>query len=254
MKPTMRFPAPCLLVLLLFFSPARATLVYLADFSGGGEAPVRLINGQSVPNGTGLVRVGYFLNFDAPEFASSLQIAFCPPPSGPQGKPGWHDLVNLINTSFVPLGEGQAGLGTVIIQPGFATRTINGFSQPSRLTGAIADVAVSPAPPHTLDPGHGVPAGSRLFLMIFDGPAMESSTQMGLYSATSWVMPANPTVNRALLTTDIDAPEEIYIGSSAHQDNLDPLVLGICIPEPDGAVLFLIIAALWLARRPGSRS
>ncbi len=218
-----------LLGTLLVTRTADASVIILTDFTGSEGNVVVTSSGQLMPNGSGLVRIGYFLDFD-PLRLDCSHVS----PSG---------IFSYINSNFVPLGEGLPGLGTPSTQPGFYTRTVGGIPQSGRLFGAITGVTPTAAPPNTLDPGNGVPAGSRFFLLIFDQATMGSSTQMGIFSATTWLMPSNPSVNATIATPAIDTYAEVFVGS------LGSLVLSPGCPEPGTATLTLAAAGALLARR-----
>ena len=225
----------CCCVTLLLTRAADASTITLRDFTGSGatfqQNVVMTSSGQLMPDGSGLVRIGYFLNFDPLDPGFFARLA-CPP--GP--------LLSYINSNFVPLGEGSPALGSVVGLPlGFTTRTVNGISQPGRLFGTITGVTPTAAPPNTLEPG-GVPAGSRLFLLIFDQATPGMSTAFGLYSATTWLMPSNPSFNFPLATPAVDTYPEVFLGNLG-------LTLSVCIPEPGTATLSLAAAGAWLSRR-----
>ena len=219
----------CLTTLLFTPPAADGSTIILTDFTGSGENVVLTASFQPMISGSGLVRIGYFLDF-VPLRLDCSQVS----PSG---------IFSYINTNFVPLGEGLPGLGTPSTQPGFYTRTVGGIPQSGRLFGAITGVAPTAAPPNTLDPGNGVPAGSRFFLLIFDQATMGSSTQMGIFSATTWLMPSNPSVNATIATPAIDTYAEVFVGS------LGSLVLSPGCPEPGTATLTFAAAGALLARR-----
>lgn len=220
---------------LLLTRAADASTITVRDFTGSGatfqQNVVMTSSGQLMPDGSGLVRIGYFLDFDSLKPGFFANFACSPGP-----------LLSYINSNFVPLAESLPGLGTPSTQPGFYTRTVGGITQSGRLFGAITGVTPTTAPPNTLDPG-GVPGGSRLFLLIFNQATPETSTDFGLYSATTWLMPSNPSFNIPLATPAVDTYPEVFLG------NLGPLALSVCIPEPGTATLSIAAAGMLLARR-----
>src|SRR5436190_1447657 len=93
MKALMRFfPA-----VLLHICNADASSILITDSLGSGatfqENVVRKTSGEFMPTGSGLVRIGYFLNFDPqnPELAAG---SACPPDF----------LLPYVAANFVPIG------------------------------------------------------------------------------------------------------------------------------------------------------
>ncbi len=235
----MKCRAALLLSLWCLMPSLRAVNVSVMDFMSGRETVILRSTGELMPNGA-LVRLGYFSGFGTtwPEAALHGILG---------GDPA--EALGFINDYFVPLGEGGPGLGTTSpgSYPAFRIRTINGSPMPGRLTGFVSNVTSVSAPPNEEVSG-GVPAGSRLFMIVGDGPTPEMSTEFGIFSATTWLMPAVPMNSMVLNTVQVDTTEEVYRGMLSGGGNAFALHLTPVIPEPGVSALAVAAGAL-LARR-----
>jgi hypothetical protein len=216
----------CLFVACVF--PARASNISVADFSGTTlQNPITFQNGSSMPNGGGLIRIGYFN-------------------TAAQGE-RW--LFNLRSTnyarvrkalqSFIPLGENvlTPNLGEIPAPQTalrFTQRQINGVLQQGRLAGQITNVVPVLSTPNSVNPG-GVPAGSRLFLLVYAFADGNVAGPFGVFSADNWLMPADPTLPLQLNTTDVDRAAEVFVGT------FGPLGLRAVVPEPASGTMALAI-------------
>ena len=228
-----------------------ASNITLSDFSGSGATfGQNVINssGGQLLSGTPLVRIGYFSNFSAADNAAGS--AFRTALNGDRTAIG-----TLLTSRFVPLGEGlDADLGPVpasTARPRVATRTgtINGVAGlPGRLQGGVANVVPTGAPANSFDAGNitGVPGGTRLFVLVYDGADFAGSSELAVFSAdgaATWLMPTANASSTTLNTTLIDTELEIFRGSQGS------IRLAPIIPEPSSSLLGLIGLGLIARRR-----
>jgi hypothetical protein len=175
------------------------------DFAGSVSRPVTAPNGGSLPEGITRVRIGCFdTASQSSSWASDIK-------SGDPAK------FRSALQSFIPLGEDVASpaLGSIVVNQGprIASRAIQGVVFPGRLVGGITSVQPVAAPPNTRNPG-GVPAGSRIFLLVSDGSsAVFEDGAVGIFSADVWLMPDDPSLPLLLNTTFVDSESEVFRGS-----------------------------------------
>jgi len=224
------------LCLLFLSSPisVRAVNLFLLDFRGPFVSNV-IQTSAGIPLFQSLVRVGYF----AREFLSDELFRDLLSSSAPLV----HDY---IDQEFVPFGEAPSNLGTANPgnPPAIRPRPVMGVLEPARLGGNILSIPITSEPPDSLFLGSGVPAGSRLFILVYDAATPWMSTELGIFSAINWRMPNNPIQSMILSTVDVNTPDEVFRGQlgSLH---LAPLNL----PEPACAVYTLSLLAGGLIRR-----
>jgi hypothetical protein len=218
-----------------------ASTITVSDFSGVGatfaENVVTLGDGTKLASGSGSVRLGFFPTM-TPSEVGTLFRSFTTP----------QQVANGIQTNFVPLGEGldpdlgaPGGTGGAS-PPRFATRAINGVAG---VTGRLAGSVINVTPvPGAWNPANitGVPAGTRLYMLIYDAAVALNSNQFGIFSADTWLMPSDTLVNPTLNTVDVGA-SEVFLGSSA----AGSLRLSV-VPEPS-ASLMAVLASLGLVAR-----
>lgn len=212
----------------LFVLPVSAVSVAINDTTGSTTNYVTTGSGASIPNGMALIRMGYF--------NTSAQLA------------SWSDdlrstsieRINSALNSFVPFGEGSANLGDApgANGPRFATR--GGVA--SRLIGGVQNIQSASGTANSVSTS-GVPAGSRIFLLVYSdlNSTLTNGEELGVFSATNWLVDSDNTAASVLLTTDVDAGE-IFRGSSGSL-RLAP------IPEPTVSSLALGLVALGFRRR-----
>ena len=204
------------LYLLMTVCIARGATIFVTQGNyPGSPFPVTLqsISGSFVPAGT-RVRVGFFQNLNFSPADCTLVGAE-------------------IAANFVPLGEltSPAGLGTP------ADNTVAISPATNGPTGNISNVVIGDGLPNTVTPG-SLSRGTRIFLVVehFDG---------GVFSATNWVVPPGGTGNMLLRLADIDTPAEVFWG----QLGTNSLIVGSLCPEPGAAMLLMVMALGFAARR-----
>jgi hypothetical protein len=165
--------------------------------------------------------LGYFVGYNA-EIEGTLQAA-----SGA-------DILALANdpSKFVPLGFGVSGLGANISanqRIGATGRVANSMSGVTYLDGTANASAVG-----------GINRGTKLFLLMLNQTSLTESatTELGLFSASSWVIPASGTGTTFVNLKEVDTNAEVYFGS------LGSLVLGVSNPVPEPAVGMLALGSL----------
>ena len=187
--------------------------------------------------GHGHVRVGYFAGLNS--LYSDMELRLMLNPFAPV-------VDDFISANFVDFGDGRPGLGTPGTVPGFYNRTIGGIVQPGRLFGTITGLQPNGDAPNFPYLENGVPVGSQIFLLIYNAPTPETSTEMGIFSASQWTMPANSFVSIHINTVHVDTVQEVYRGILGQ----DFLMLGGVIPEPGSAGFMLMaLGGLTLRRR-----
>jgi hypothetical protein len=220
-----------------FAASAMATNISVIDFSGTTSNVITSSLGVPTASATGYLRIGYFNSaLVGQNWASNLRS----------------DILSNVNDAmlaFVPLGESAGapmgtGIGTAT-GPRYANRTINGVAETGRLAGQITNVSSTTGAPNSIS-GSGVPAGTRIFLLAYSGgdAALGIEEEFGVFSADTWVMPADSGLNLQLNTTAVDTEGEIYRGS------FGSLRLAGFIPEPSSALsVILAVAGISLRRR-----
>ena len=236
----MKCRAALLLSLWCLMPSLRAVTVSVADFMGVRETVIRGVGGEIMPNGA-LVRLGYFNGYGTAWPEEAMHGILGGDPAVARG---------FINIYFVPLGEGGPGRGTTspTSRPTFRLRTVNGSPMPGRLAGSVSNVIPVSGPPNG-EVSDGVPAGSRLFMIVGNGPTPELSTEFGIFSATTWLMPTLTTGAMVLNTVQVDSTEEVYRGLLSGSGNAFSLHLTPVIPEPGAAALALAAGTLLAGRR-----
>jgi hypothetical protein len=231
---------------LLVAASSQATTITVADSSGALSTPLHTdasTGDALLPNGGALIRIGYFRGFTTAG-NNSLLIAELSNPLRPV-------VYNAIQRDFVPLGEGlDPDLGPVPAagsEPRLANRTINGVpNQPGRLIGGVAGVTPNTDPEASVGvPITGVPAGTRIFILAYNTADVNSATQLGIYTGTTWTMPSSPTAALQLNTTAVDAANEVIRGG------FSPTALNLAafIPEPSTGLMAVFAALGLMARR-----
>jgi len=217
---------------------SRASSVLVSDFSGTTlSQPVTFADGSSLTNAGILVRIGYFnTSSQSATWLTDLRA---------------NDVakINSALQSFVPLGENAAtpNLGdvpTAAAGPRIQARPINGVTQPGRLAGGIQNVSPTTAgQPNTIN-ANGVPAGSRIFLLVYSdlNSTLNVGEQFGVFSADNWLMPSDPSLPLGLNTTDIDGAAEVFRGTFGSL-KLAP------IPEPTTGAMALLAGLGMISRR-----
>lgn len=208
----------------LLVIPASAVSIAINDTSGITTNYIRTNTGNPVPNGSALIRLGYF--------NTSAQLS------------SWTDdlksddlaRINSALSSFVPFGEGGANLGDTPATgsaPRFATRgTID-----SRLIGGVQNIVSVSGSANSVS-AQGVPAGSRIFMLVYSdtNSSLSVGEQLGVFSSTTWLIDSDNSAASVLLTTDVDS-SEIFRGSS-----VGGALRLAAIPEP--SISFLALGAL----------
>jgi hypothetical protein len=229
-------------------SQSEAANILISDFSGSGaafqERPVRSTGGMEL-NATlsasvivgAQVRMGYFAGFDGSNDAVLTAALASEDPA----------ILNQALNRFVPMGENfedNINLGTVTATglPRITPRTINSVASQGRLAGQVANATVASGAPNSLTSA-GVPAGTRIFLLVYNAPSA-TATELGIFSASTWTMPSDNLISPTLNTVAVDTEAEVYRGFlNASELRLAP------IPEPSVAVLALFGFGLGVRRR-----
>lgn len=229
-------PTALLALLLACCAPLRAATIAVnntllagdtANFHyGDSTTTVRLkdSSGALLPAGTDF-RVGFFKNY-----SSSLDALLA--------SSSFENLMDPFNSNgFVPIGVGDTGTGdnvTSFLQ----VREIGGVL---RAITSIPNVSYLSGTPN-ID-ADGLTRGTRLFLFLVNQPEFSGSpTEWGIFSASSWVIPAVGEADLTLAFKDVDTAAEVYRGKLGS--------LGTApVPEPSVSLLALGALALGLRRR-----
>ena len=90
----------------------------------------------------------------------------------------------------------------------------------------------------------GLVRGTRIFMFAYAGTSLETASDLGIYSASTWALPASAAVNTlSMALTQVDLATEVYRGS------LGSLVLAPIVPEPSSSLMALIAGLGMIARR-----
>jgi hypothetical protein len=227
---------------LLVAASSQATTLTVADSSGALSTPLMSDGGSLLPNGGALIRIGYFRGFTT---AGNNAVLMAELSSGLRPV-----VYNAIQRDFIPLGEGlDPDLGPVpaaTAAPRISDRIINGTSQPGRLSGGVTGVTPNTDPEASVAvPITGVPAGTRIFILAYNTLTENAATEMGIYSATTWTMPASASAVLGLNTTGVDSAAETIRG------RFSPTALNLVafIPEPSTGLMAVFAALGLMARR-----
>jgi len=223
------------LVLLTLFAITSAASAATVGITTGTPAQTIKLSGAGNILPTAWIRVGFFTNLAAVDFATQLA----------DPTPG---ILNTIATNFIPLGEpsSAAGYGTPAGNSIDAVPVPGAVDGSMTLGGAVNDATFVPGTANTVVAG-GVPRGTRLFLLIYD--SQQNPTELGIFSATNWLVPASSLVNTANLTlTGVDvnvdgATDEVFRGNLAGALILAP------IPEPSAGLLAMAASLGLMLRR-----
>ena len=209
--------------------PACAVSVAINDTAGTTTNYVTSNSGAAIPNGSALIRLGYFnTSAQLPTWSEDLRSTSI-------------DRINSALSSFVPFGEGGANLGdtpTAPNAPRFATR--GGIE--SRLIGGVQNIQSVSGTPNSVSSA-GAPAGSRIFMLVYSdlNSMLNNGEEFGVFSSSNWLVDFDNSSASVLLTTDVDA-NEIFRGSVGSL-RLAP------VPEPSGSLLAFGAALVGLRRR-----
>jgi hypothetical protein len=237
------------LLLPLPAAPVLASTISVSDASGTGAAFVENVlfsdprpelgGATRITASSVTIRIGYFSGFSTGNTAllnglrSEDRAVFD----------------QTMTSFFVPIGEGlDPDLGTVPLstaKPRLADRVVNGVSQPDRLIGGVQNVVPTGDPANSFNPLSitGVPANTRIFMIVYNAASAGAATQVGVFGAEEWLMPTNSATALGLNTTQIGADNEVFRGSRGS------LHLGGFIPEPTSAGLLALFSLGFLARR-----
>lgn len=201
--------------------PADSGNLHYAD----STTTVRLKDsaGALLPAGTDF-RIGFFKNYSS---ASNSILA-----SGT-----FQSLTDPVNANgFVPIGVGDSGTGgdvTSFLQ----LRDLGGTLRAITSITNVNYVAGSP----NIDTD-GLTRGTKLFLFVVNQADFAGSpTEWGIYSASTWIIPATGEADLTLSFKEIDTIEEIFRGTLGS--------LGTAIPEPSVSLFALGTLALGCRRR-----
>jgi len=198
----------------------------------GTQVTMLSSSGSVLPAGS-QVRVGFFLNY-TPALDSTLK-------SG--------NLTSLLTGAnrFVPFGESTSPTGY-----GNNTETTNDLKD---LSGIRANVTYTGltyigsdndlTAANTSTSG-GVARGTKVFLFLYNAQSLDTSGagfEFGLYSASSWSIPATGTAATSIQLQLVDTNTEVYWGQLGSLHTAAP------VPEPTGTLLALGTLALATVRR-----
>ncbi len=150
------------------------------------------------------------------------------------------DFVGSINdqSRFIPLGYGTSGLGSNIS----ALQQIGAVN--GRLANTMTSVTYLDGTANALATG-GINRGTRLYMILLNqaDTVVGLSTELGVFSATNWTVPATGTANMLLGLKDVDTNGEVFYGS------LGSLNLNAVIPEPSVSGMALLAGFGLISRR-----
>lgn len=90
----------------------------------------------------------------------------------------------------------------------------------------------------------GLVRGTRIFLVAYNGGSLESATDMGIFSASTWTLSTSAAVNTLSMSlTQVDLSTEVYRGA------LGSLVMAPIVPEPSTSLMALFAGMGLIARR-----
>lgn len=226
-----------------FLAAASASLgasISINDSSGATQNPVRSSSGAVLPTGSALVRVGFFSDFATSDTALLSSLA----------NNDKSVVYSTLSSRFVPLAEGRdTDLGNFsTATSGFrlANRTVDGLTNtPGRLAGQAINVTPTAGTPNSYNASNitGVPANTRLFILVYDGLTPEASNGLAIFGADTWLMPSDSLASLQLNTIDINVPAEILRGSQGS------IRLADFTPVPEPGVSLLALASLGLLAR-----
>lgn len=162
-----------------------------------------------------------------------------------------------VSQKFVPLGQPSSPLWADkgVASTNFGTAgtvgvTLNGTvpNQYISASGSINNTALvfaaGTANALVVD---GVTRGTRLFLLVYNSADPATATELGIYSATTWVVPAAGTT-ASLPLASIDNATAAY---EVYRGGLGSLILApiIPVPEPATGLLTLIVGLGLIGRR-----
>lgn len=179
--------------------------------------------GALLPVGTDF-RVGYFKGYTA-SLNSILSTS------------SFTDLTNPLNPNgFVPIGVGNTGTGDDVR----VNMEIRDFGGTLRTITTVPNVSYLNGTPNT--EGSGLTRGTKLFLFLLNQADFSGTpTEWGIFSATTWEIPAAGDADVTLAFKEVDTAGEVFRGKLGS--------LGTAVPEPTASILVVGAVALGLRRR-----
>jgi len=93
----------------------------------------------------------------------------------------------------------------------------------------------------------GVNRGTRLFLLVYDDPVESNSSELGIFSADTWIVPTTTSTIMSLPLVAIDNDDEVFVGDRGSLI-LSPGLFPWC-PEPSSSLMSLLAGIAMIARR-----
>jgi len=151
-----------------------------------------------------------------------------------------------IAENFVPIGTQSSDVDYGNSAPSNPIRLLAGGGGTTAVGTIENSTWLAPGGPvvaNSEQPG-GLVRGTKIFMLAMNATDLASASDLGIYSATTWTLPASTLVNAANLSLSvIDTAPEVFRGS------IGSLILGPIVPEPSTGLLALIAGCGLISRR-----
>ena len=222
-----------ILSLLLAASAFSAKAASIVLQSGSPALDIKLSTLQPLSSSGGGVVLGFFKGYTT---AMNAQLS----------KDG-AELRSFLADNFVPLGAPGSNVnhGANSAANPVSLRAIagGGTTAAGTIENSTWAASTGAAPANSLQEGALV-RGTRIFLLAYEGQSLAAATELGIFSASTWTIPAAAAVNTASFTlTQVNDAAEVYRGS------LGSLVLAPIVPEPSTTLVTLLAGLGLISRR-----
>jgi hypothetical protein len=164
-------------------------------------------------------------------------------------------VLSYIANNFVPLGTPNAPIfaSSAVSSSNFGSSSTLGVKTSGTApntyisaSGAVnnAELVFAAGTPNALVSG-GVTRGTRLFVLIYDSADPSTATELGIFSAVSWLVPTTTSTTASLPLTSVDNASGTY---EVYRGAIGSLQLAPIVPEASSGILALL-AGLGLAAR-----
>lgn len=202
--------------------------------TGSPAVDIKTSNGQFLNSGS--VMIGFFRGYaSAGDAALKASLADTN-----------RSVLSFIQSNFVSIGAqgSDVDYGTQAAANLLAIKAIDATK--SSISGGIENsnwISATPSVVANSVQDGGLVRGTKIFLIVSDNSDFNSSTELGVFSASSWTISTSSAVSTLNMTlSQVDVAAEAYRGS------IGSLQLAAVVPEPGVSLLALASLGL-LARR-----
>lgn len=155
-------------------------------------------------------------------------------------------VLTYLAANFVPIAaEGSnVNYGTSAAATPWGLKDVGGVTTASGTIENSNWLSSSGSAPANSEQAGGLVRGTRIFLLAYNGSSLSNATELGIFSASTWTLPASASLNTLSMTlTQVDQASEVYRGS------IGSLVLAPVVPESSTSALALLAGLGLMSRR-----